>query len=195
MNHLAHLFLSQSDVDLMVGNYIADHVKGKAIYNYDENIQKGILMHRSIDEYTDQHPVVKKSKERLYESYHKYSPVIVDMFYDHILAKNWEEYSPIPLQLFCSNTYLLLKSRYSVFPKSAQRMYDHMSVHDWLYNYRHLEGMQKALNGLSYRARFDSKMNEAVQDLESDYELYKFEFNTFFPDLLKHSKKWQTAYE
>lgn len=195
MNHLAHLFLSQSDVDLMVGNYIADHVKGKAIQNYTEAIQKGILMHRFIDEYTDNHQVVKESKKRLYQKYHKYAPVIIDMFYDHILAKNWADYSPIPLKSFCTNAYLILKSRYAIFPKSAQRMYDHMSVHDWLFNYSHLDGMQKALNGLSQRARFDSNMHQATDDLNHDYELYKADFNAFFPDLLKHCKQWQTAYE
>lgn len=195
MNHLAHLFLSQSEIDLMVGNYIADHVKGNALQNFSKPIQNGILMHRSIDEFTDKHHIVKKSKERLYEKYHKYAPVIVDMFYDHILAKNWEDYSPIPLKSFCSNAYMLLKSRYPLFPKSAQKMYDHMSEHDWLFNYSSMEGMQKALNGLSQRARFDSHMNEATHDLQRDYEHYKEEFNLFFPELLKHSKHWQNAYE
>ena len=100
MNHLAHLYLSQTNVDLMVGNFIADRVKGKDLLNYSESVQKGIEMHRAIDTFTDEHAVVMKSKKRLFPVYHKYAAVIVDMFYDHILAKNWEEYSPISLKLY-----------------------------------------------------------------------------------------------
>ncbi len=195
MNHLAHLFLSQSDIHLMVGNYIADHVKGKQLLNYSKNVQIGIEMHRAIDQFTDEHRIVKESKKRLYPKYAKYAPVLVDMFYDHILAKKWENYSPIPLQTFTQNVYLALKSQYAIFPKSAQLMYDHMSAHDWLSNYANLEGMQKALNGLSRRAKFDSKMNKALVDLEHDFDLYAKEFELFFPELIIFTNQWTKAYE
>lgn len=190
MNHLAHLFLSQSKVELLTGNYIADHVKGKQFEKFSKGIQKGIMMHRAIDEFTDKHSVVKQSKERLYPKYHKYASVLVDMFYDHILAKNWSDYSPISLESFTQSAYKMLASQRSVFPRSAKRMYDHMSTHDWLLGYAGLEGMQRALNGLAYRAKFDSKMDEAVFDLERDYELYKADFQAFFPDLQEMAFGW-----
>ena len=195
MNHLAHLFLSQSDVNLLVGNYIADHVKGKEIEKFSAEVQRGIQMHRSIDDFTDHHPIVQKSKERLYPKYHKYAAVIVDMFYDYILAKNWSDYSPIKLNLFSSSAYVMLKTQYDTFPDSAKRMYDHMSANDWLTNYGTIEGITWALSGLAYRAKFDSKMEDSVKDLEKDLDLYQEEFETFFPQLIVHANEWTKAYE
>lgn len=195
MNHLAHLFLSQSDINLMVGNYIADHVKGKQINDYSEEVKRGILMHRGIDEFTDKHEIVQQSKERLYPKYHKYAAVLVDMFYDHVLAKNWFDYSPIQLDRFTKSAYQMLGTQEETFPSSAKLMYAHMSKYDWLSNYAHLSGMQKALNGLSRRATFVSKMEEAVIDLECDYDLYKKEFEAFFPQIIEYANSWTKAYE
>lgn len=190
MNHLAHLFLAQSNTELLIGNYIADHVKGKQLEKYPEGIQKGIKMHRAIDTFTDQHKIVAKSKKRLYPKYSKYSPVLVDMFYDHILAKNWSEYSPIPIEKFSEAAYRVLGAQRDLFPPSAQRMYDHMSTNDWLSNYAYAEGMQRAFNGLAYRASFESKMEEALIDLQLDYADYKKEFEEFFPHLVELSRAW-----
>jgi acyl carrier protein phosphodiesterase len=195
MNHLAHLFLSQSDINLLVGNYIADHVKGKQINDFSTEIQRGIMMHRGIDEFTDKHKIVIQSKERLYPKYHKYAAVLVDMFYDHVLAKKWSKYSPIKLESFTKSAYKTLGTKVDLFPHSAQLMYAHMSKHDWLTNYAHLDGMQKALNGLSQRATFASKMEEAVVDLESDFNLYEEEFEVFFPQIIEYANTWTKAYE
>lgn len=195
MNHLAHLFLSQSDINLMIGNYIADHVKGKKFYNFSEEIQQGILMHRGIDQFTDEHPIVQKSKERLYPKYHKYAAVLVDMFYDHVLAKNWANYSPIPLQNFAQSVYRVLTPKVVLFPKSAKLMFEYMTRQDWLLQYSNIEGMHKALAGLSRRATFVSKMEEASIDLHRDFELYEKEFENFFPQLIEYANTWTKAYE
>ena len=195
MNHLAHLFLSQSDTNLLVGNYIADHVKGKQINEFSEGVQRGIIMHRGIDQFTDEHKIVQISKERLYPKYHKYAAVLIDMFYDHVLAKNWSKYSPIQLESFTKSAYQILGSQVAVFPHSAQLMYAHMFKYDWLSNYANLEGMQKALNGLSRRATFVSKMEEAILDLEKDFNLYEAEFEAFFPEIIEYANTWTKAYE
>ena len=108
MNFLAHLYLSGNNKEVILGNFIADAVKGKELNRYKEQVQVGIRLHRAIDTYTDKHPVVEKSKERLRGKYHKYAGVIVDMFYDHFLAANWNEYSNEPLNKFTSNAYRIL---------------------------------------------------------------------------------------
>ncbi|MCB0803597.1 MAG: acyl carrier protein phosphodiesterase [Flavobacteriales bacterium] len=195
MNHLAHLFLSQSDLNLMVGNYIADHVKGKKINTFSPEIQQGILMHRGIDQFTDEHPIVQKSKERLYPKYRKYAAVLVDMFYDHVLAKNWANYSPIPLETFTQSVYRALLAKEPLFPKSAKLMFEHMTRFDWLFHYSTIEGMQKALNGLSRRATFVSRMEEANSDLQHDFILYEKEFEEFFPQLIEYANTWTKAYD
>jgi acyl carrier protein phosphodiesterase len=190
MNHLAHLFLSQHDVDLLVGNFIADHVKGKKILNYTQNVQRGIRMHRAIDDFTDSHPIVQESKERLYENYHKYAPVIVDMFYDHILAKNWKNYSPITLKSFSHACYKTLASMQADFPETSQRFLFYMEKGDWLSSYATFDGIGQALAGLSRRATFKSKMEISVVDLERDFMLYEAEFERFFPLLHEFSINW-----
>ena len=167
----------------MIGNFIADHVKGKEILNFSNEVQRGIKMHREIDHFTDHHKLVMKSKERLYPKYHKYASVIVDMFYDHILAKNWSSYSPISLESFARSVYQVLKLNYNTLPERSRLTLDYMSKQDWLSNYAKLSGMEKALRGLSSRAKFNSRMEESVNDLASDYSLYEAEFTPFFEEL------------
>lgn len=190
MNYLAHLYLSQNNAELMVGNYIADFVKGKDFEDYPDGIKKGILMHREIDTFTDSHPITLKSKERLYPNYGKYSPVIVDMFYDHILAKEWKDYSPIALASFSNAVYKTLDSFKDQFPPASARTLHYMSKGDWLSGYATLDGMSKALSGISQRANFENNMDVAVQDLEKNYALYKEEFVEFFPLIIKHLRPY-----
>ena len=108
MNFLAHLFLSGENDDIIIGNFIADAVKGRYIEKYNEKIRYGIKLHREIDNYTDNHPVFKQSRKRLLHKYHKFSGVIVDMYYDHFLAVNWSDYSDENLEAFVSNAYKIL---------------------------------------------------------------------------------------
>lgn len=190
MNHLAHLFLSQTNTNLMVGNFIADQVKGKQIEHFTAEIQRGINMHRAIDAFTDSHPVVLQSKERLYPKYHKYAAVIIDIYYDHILAKNWNDYSPIAIERFAHAAYLMLKAKNKLLPEKSQGILKFMIEQDWLSNYASLSGIEKALQALAYRATFESKMEQATVELKNDYALYKADFNLFFPALVKHVQTW-----
>ena len=185
MNFLAHLYLAGNDEGLIVGNFIADAVKGKAWNNYNENIARGILMHRFIDSYTDSHPVVEQSKKRLRPVHGKFSPVVIDMFYDHLLAAEWTVYHNLALPVFSEHTYNVLKRHRALLPQKSNYILEHMSARNWLTGYATLEGLQRALEGMWKRAAFASKMNLAVHDLEKDYPLYLEEFNRFFPDLVK----------
>lgn len=183
MNYLAHLYLSGNREGLIIGNFIADAVKGSLFKNYSKEIQEGILLHRKIDSYTDKHITVRQSKLRLMPEYHKYSAVIVDVFYDHFLAAGWEKYSDVSLRLFCDSMYKLLTEKSHLFPQKSKRFFQYMKSNDILFHYKSIEGIEMALRGLSYRARFDSKMHLAHRDLIKDYDLYKMEFEKFFEDL------------
>ncbi len=101
MNFLAHIYLSGNDTDLIIGNFIADGIKGKKYKKFSPGIQKGILLHREIDTFTDAHPIVRQSTKRLHKNYGHYSGIIVDILYDHFLAKNWSRYSDVPLEILC----------------------------------------------------------------------------------------------
>ncbi len=189
MNFLAHIYLSGKDEDLTVGNFIADSIKGRKYLDYPSGIQKGILLHRAIDSYTDSHPVVRKSSGRLYKNYSHYSPVIVDIFYDHFLASNWEQYSDRPLEEFVADFYLLLKKKYSILPQAVQQFFPYMVADNWLLSYASIEGIQRILYQMNQRTKGRSKMDEAVKDLKEHFSEFETDFRTFFPDLQEFSKQ------
>jgi acyl carrier protein phosphodiesterase len=183
LNYLAHLFLAGSHPEMILGNFIADHVKGKEILNYPETVRKGIVMHRAIDTYTDQHPVVKQSIGRLRADFHKYAGVIVDMYYDHFLSAQWDEYSHIDIHEFTNTRYDILNSFHAILPSRSARLLFYMERQNWLLSYAYLDGMQQAFNGMSRRTTFVSNMEFAVANLKSGYTEFSNEFRLFFPDL------------
>jgi acyl carrier protein phosphodiesterase len=191
MNFLAHAFLSENHEKIMVGNFIADFVKGKsALAAFKEEIKTGIELHRAIDFYTDSHPVVAQSKARLKPKYRHYAGVIVDVFYDYYLAKEWTKFSSEPLTEFAKNTYAVLLDHRDVIPVELDQMLPYMIRGNWLVNYGTMEGIGRALSGMSQRTPYVSKMDEAVVDLSNYREEFGAEFNAFFPDLHDHAKKF-----
>ncbi|CAM1367421.1 Acyl carrier protein phosphodiesterase [Tenacibaculum sediminilitoris] len=183
MNFLAHLYLSEDNTNIMIGNFIADHVKGNKFSHYEEDIQKGILLHREIDTYTDAHEIVRISKRRLHERYRHYDGVIIDIFYDHYLAKNWKNYSQIPLNVYVDSVYKLLQENIDILPEKTQEILPYMVQYNWLYNYQFAKGIQEVLNGMNRRTNGKSKMNLATEDLLEHYQIFENDFITFFEDL------------
>lgn len=183
MNYLAHLYLSNNDPQILIGNFIADHVKGSAVDTYTGGIREGIRIHRFIDAFTDAHPVVATSKERLRPEFRKYAPVIVDVFYDHFLARDWEQYHGSTLSDFASESYKLLYENAALIPDRALHMLRYMEAQNWLLSYAGMEGMQRALTGLSRRTTFESNMQNAHLFLEKHYVAFEEEFQVFFPEL------------
>lgn len=184
MNFLAHLYLSGDDPKIMVGNFIGDFVKGRnAMEQFDPVIIRGIELHRSIDEFTDSHSIVSESKNRLRPKYRHYSGVIVDVFYDHYLAKNWNEYHSELLPDFADKAYDTIQSHDSILPKEVKYMMPYMIKGNWLVNYSKTEGIHQALSGMARRTPYESKMDEATVDLVNSYDLFKAEFDNFFPQL------------
>ena len=186
MNFLAHLLLSGQNEEVLVGNFIGDFVKGSQLSEYTLEIQKGIRLHRSIDEYTDSHPIVLQSKIRLRDKFHHYAPVIVDIFYDHFIARDWHKFSAEPLLEFTHRFYNLMINYYEQIPNQVVNMLKYMREGNWLYNYQFIEGIDRALTGMSQRTKFISKMEEAAEALKTDYTDFESEFQHFFPELQKH---------
>jgi acyl carrier protein phosphodiesterase len=183
MNFLAHAYLSFAQEDILVGNFIADFVRGKERQNYPKKVQVGIQLHHAIDAFTDSHPLVKEVQSYLQPRFGHYARVISDVFFDYFLAKNWAKYSTIPLEEFSQATYQQLNDYPVPLPEAFQRMLYWMQQQNWFYAYRELSGIQSALDGLTRRARFDSKMNEASQVLlEKEGEIEAL-FFVFFQDL------------
>ncbi|MDP2039759.1 MAG: ACP phosphodiesterase [Algoriphagus sp.] len=183
MNFLAHAYLSFGHDGILVGNLAADFIKGKEIQRYDKEILIGILLHREIDTFTDSHPLVKAGQSYLRPRFRHYSTVITDIFFDYFLGKNWERYSEIPLESFANQTYQTIDQHLNLLPDSFKNMFVWMKSQNWLYHYREIEGIQKALNGLSRRTTFDSKMNEAPEVLLEKEKEFEVIFFAFFKEL------------
>jgi acyl carrier protein phosphodiesterase len=194
MNFLAHIYLSGDNEKLMIGNFIGDFVKGNQFNDFESEIGRGIVLHRAIDEYTDQHEVVSRSKDKLRKKYRHYSGVIVDVYYDHFLANNWLDYHTVPLNPFTTTTYQTIQKYDEILPKGAKYMLPYMINNNWLLNYAKKEGISRALSGMSRRTKFDSKMDESIVDLEKHYEEFESEFKLFFEDLRHFVGQWLANY-
>lgn len=183
MNFLAHAYLSFDQDEILIGNFIADFIRGKEIENYPKKIQVGIHLHRAIDNFTDSHPLVKEVQTHLRPRFGHYARVISDVFFDYFLAKNWSKYKSLPLETFSLRVYQTLQSSAATLPPTFLRMLYWMEQQNWLYAYRNLAGIQQALDGLTRRASFDSKMNAATEVLREKEEEIEALFFVFFQDL------------
>jgi len=189
MNYLAHIYLSGDNDLITIGNFIADGIKGKRYKKFSKDIQIGILLHRHIDTYTDAHKTVRLSTKRLHEKYSHYSGVIVDILYDHFLAKNWASYSDTPLDKYIEKFYASLEINYDLLPLRIQKMMPYMLADNWLLSYASIDGISRVLDGVNRRTKNRSSMNEAVVELEEFYSEFENEFSAFFDELIASSKQ------
>lgn len=194
MNFLAHLYLSGADPKVKIGNFIGDFVKGRNLSEqFESGIVKGIALHREIDAFTDKHPIVLESKKRLRPKYRHYSPVVIDVFYDHFLAVNWATYSHQPLADFAREAYATLEKHKALLPDQVNQMMPYMVKGNWLVNYSYTEGIHRTLSGMARRTPYESKMEEATQDLQLHYSEFQEEFSRFFPELKAYADAWLMA--
>ena len=194
MNFLAHAYLSGNDDDVLIGNFIADAVKGNQIKRFSLGIRKGICLHREIDSYTDRHHVFLRSKERIHDEYGRFSGVVIDIYYDHFLARYWENYSNRDLSEFAIEVYQLMMQNYEILPAKSQRILPYMVIHNWLVGYSRMQDLQWVFNGMSRRSRrYNSGMEGAVVSLQNNYEAFKTDFEEFFPDMIAHAGKFRDS--
>ncbi|WP_291130621.1 acyl carrier protein phosphodiesterase [Flavobacterium sp. UBA7682] len=189
MNFLAHIYLSGDNDLLKIGNFMADSIRGHSYDNYPTEIRKGILLHRSIDSFTDMHPIYRQSKHRLHEKYGHYSGVIMDIFYDHFLAKNWNQYSDVKLEDYAQDFYLLLKDNYEVLTERAKGMMPYMIGRNWLVSYATIEGLQMIMFQMDYRTKHRVAMDESIVELKQFYTEFENEFTLYFEELRQHCEE------
>ncbi len=191
MNFLAHAFLSPNDDEWMVGNLLGDFVKGrKQLDQLPQNIQKGVLLHRKIDEFTDTHPLVKKGVQRLRPHHDRYAAVVIDILYDYFLAKNWSTYSSISINDFSQSVYKALEPQLIHFPPKVIRQFQTMINSNWLVQYQDTERLQWVFERLEKRVRFEANFKNAVRNMQHSEAAFDEEFNGFFPAVLnfKHQQ-------
>ncbi len=189
MNFLAHIYLSGETELVTIGNFVADGIRGNKYKLYPLEVQIGIQLHREIDTFTDAHPIFRQSTKRLHKGYGHYSGVIVDILYDHFLAKNWKAYSDIPLAEYIADFYKSLNRNIDVIPERFKKLTPIMIEGNWLLSYATIEGIQLVLDGMNRRTKGRSKMNEATKELKEHYDAFEKDFTEFFDELIEFSTK------
>ena len=187
MNFLAHNYLSGDNDLIKIGNFMADGIRGKHFESYPLEIQKGIILHRAIDTFTDAHPVFRQSTKRLHQHYHHYAGVIVDIFYDHFLAKNWSCYSDEKLEDFVERFYQSLRENNNVLSERTIKIMPILFKENWLVSYRTISGIDHILTQMDIRTKNKSNMRFASNELSEYYTEFEDHFSEFFEELIVHS--------
>lgn len=191
MNFLAHMFLTFGDKELTVGNYVADFIRNRDFVLFSDKIITGIKLHRHIDYFTDNHPEVLKSTRILRSRHSKYAPVVIDVFYDYILAKNWDKFSDIEMRSFADTIYSHLNEYSDDFPLHLQSITNRMIADDFLLQYGTQDGIEKTFSRIGKRAKFKSNFETAFKDLEENFDEINEGFLTFFPSLIEEVQTYK----
>ena len=189
MNFLAHAHLSENNNQILVGNFIADSVKGKDFNKFPEGIKQGIILHRQIDTFTDSHPVFKRSLGRIRSQHGKYSGIVVDIFYDHFLAKNWNNYHAEKLSEFAEHVYTLLKGNYEILPERTKRLLPYLTSQNWLVGYGNFADLELVFYGMDRRTQLVSGMRNSVLTLKENYSGLEEDFTEYYPELQEYTYK------
>jgi acyl carrier protein phosphodiesterase len=194
MNFLAHLVLSPKETNFISGNLAADFLRGSDRKLISERVQSGISMHQFVDQFTDTHALVKTSKDRIKKHFHLLSGVLVDVFYDHFLAKDFEQIATVSLEDFCEYIYDILEKNIAELPPRLQQFVPIMIRENTLYSYRKLEGIQVALTRINHRIKKKISVELAMATLKDLYEFIENDFRKFFPCLIDVTKSYRKDY-
>lgn len=184
MNYLAHLFLAEDTAESILGNLLGDFAKGAAKEQYSTPIQQGIELHRKVDIYTDTHPIVREAKGSISSERKRYGGILIDVFYDHFLAKHWMKYSSIPLQYFTQKVYTLLLQQQNVLPDTLRQILPTMIQQDWLTSYQQISGVEAAIARIARRLKRGEPLVNGVEELKVHYQEFELGFEIFFPELI-----------
>ncbi len=189
MNYLAHAYLSFNIPEILAGNLISDFVKGKSKFVFEPGIQTGIVLHRAIDSFTDDHEATKEAKQFFKPAYRLYSAAFVDVVYDHFLATDPNEFNDEMLLRFTKEVYQQLEPYSPVFPDKFRVMFPYMKMQNWLYNYRFRWGIQRSFGGLVRRAAYLTESESAFRIFEEHYDNLEHCYRQFFPAVKKMAEE------
>ena len=189
MNFLAHAYLSFSQPEILVGNMISDFVKGRQKFTYSTGIQKGIMLHRQIDHFTDTHPATHEAKQYFKPAVGLYAGAFVDVIYDHYLALDDTLHTPQDLSHFAEKTYDVLEQFEATLPQQFARMLPFMRSQNWLYNYRTIQGIKNSFGGLVRRAVYLNNSLAAFDAFMLHYNELKLSYDSFCPEVKSFAKE------
>ena len=193
MNYLAHLYLSDGTDESLLGSLLGDFVKGDDYTTYSAGIGQAILIHRRIDAYGNAHPIYRRSKARLDASFRHTKGILIDLFYDHFLARDWDSYADESLADFTRQVYVILNAHKQILPSRLQAILPRMTADDWLKSYREMANIERALEGLSIRLGRENRLHRGVEELLVNYAGLEVDFRDFFPQLVDHAVSLQAG--
>ena len=188
MNHLAHLFLAGDTPESLIGNLAGDFVKGPLHDRFAPAIRDGIMHHRRVDAFTDAHPSVAAFRRVLVPEHGHYARVIADMFFDHFLARRFDEYAGEPLESFLARTYALIDPYESELPGTLRWVYPRMRDEGWLQSYRDVESIHFALKNMSRRFSRRPQLETASRHLVDSRAELEHRFEEFFPEVMAFAR-------
>jgi acyl carrier protein phosphodiesterase len=185
MNILAHMYLSGGINELMLGNFMGDFVKGNQYLNFPEPIQQGIVLHRKIDDFTDKHELHRLSRDRFRAKYGLHSGIVVDIVYDHFLAKYWGQYHPQELEAYSADVYRYITQNEHWLPQRLKEITPFIIKNNWLVLYKSLSGLENVLKGMANRTSLPDHVLFAMDIIEKEQVMLRQEFQELFDSLVK----------
>ena len=186
MNYLAHLYLSGDSAEIILGNFIGDYVKGNKYLQYPDQVAYGIILHRNIDSFTDQHPNVKDCMKLIKPGYGRYAGIVTDVFFDHLLAVNWPDYSAVTLRQFAKKAHIVFLSNFGILPYKVKQFLPFLIQHKRFESYAHRENMFQVLEIMSRRTSLPANSKWAMEMLNQEYEQFDALFRSFFAELIDY---------
>jgi acyl carrier protein phosphodiesterase len=187
MNFLAHLYLADDTPYSILGNMLGDFAESDFRERYNEEICRGIILHRKVDIFTDSHEIFLRSKRRVSDEYRLLKGIMIDIFYDHFLAKNWDFYSHTPLEDYSNYVYEIFATHQSLVPLRLQQMLPVMISGNWLLSYREIKEITWVLKGMSGRLSKKNKLAQGIEELQKNYDELENDFRKFFPRLVDYA--------
>lgn len=184
MNFLAHIYLSGDSDEIILGNFIGDFVKGNKFRNYPEMVAFGIQLHRNIDAFTDSHPDVRKCIDMLKPAYGRHSGIVADVFFDHFLASNWNQYSQFTLREFAKHAHAVFLSNFLILPFRVKQFLPFLIQHKRLESYARKESMLQVLQIMSRHSSLPSNAEKAMEILDEHYVQFDGLFRSFFQEMV-----------
>jgi acyl carrier protein phosphodiesterase len=185
MNYLAHIYLASHSDDAMLGALLGDFVKPHGGHRFSAETEAEIVTHRKVDSFTDSHPIVLDAKALFAGPRRRYAGILLDVFYDHLLASNWARYADVPLDAFIARFYAALARRADTLPPNLARAAPYMIEQDWLGSYQRYEGVEIAIRRISTRlSKNGDLLRDGLEDLQAHYAALAAGFHVFFPELI-----------
>ena len=190
MNYLAHAWLARHSDDAILGGLLGDFVFGQSVLqDWRPSVRIEIVRHRRIDRYTDDHPAVVEARA-LFGPLRRYAGIVLDVYFDHCLAREWQRWNDAPLDAFTARIYRVLDEHRDELPPRLQAVAPRMAAHDWLGSYRGRRNVDHAVRGIATRlSRNGERLVECLDVLRANEAAVDAAFEVFFPDLIDAAER------